>query len=243
MLNELSITLLLPPELKTTSERIVNTVNESIKNEPFIGEIVSVIETDKKQLDEALLHERINEYTKVLLGKDLNRDGAYLSLRDLARSFTHRLNPVEAQAGELIVDIIEKHGWQLHRLPYAQESAELNLLFVELDTPAATAALKTIGGESCYAELKTAQVEFEKTYDQKISVQIMENYPYISQSKRKLAQHLQTLLDCIEILVEIRGIEKYKIAVEKLNTIITETMTIARARKTRNEKGVAEPAV
>lgn len=236
MLNELSTTLLLPAELKTTSERIISIVSESIKTEPFVDEVITTIETDKKQLDEALLHDRINEYTKVLLGKDLNRDSAFLSVRDLAHSFTRRLNPVEAKAGEMIVDIIQKHGWQLNRLPYAQESAGLSLLFVELDAPAAAAALKTIGGATCYADLKTAQAEFEKTYNQKVSAQTKEDYPYLTQARTRLSQHLQTLLSCIEILVEIRGPEKYKVVVNKLNTVISEIMMIARARKTRNEK-------
>ncbi|MCI0513029.1 DUF6261 family protein [candidate division KSB1 bacterium] len=236
MLNELSTTLLLPAELKTTSERIIHIVRESITTEPFVDEVITTIETDKKQLDEALLHDRTNEYTKVLLGKDLTRDNAYVSVRDLAQACTRRLNPDEAKAGELIIDIIRKHGWQLNRLPYAQESAELNLLFVDLDAPAAAAALKTIGGETCYTDLKKAQAEFEKTYNQKVSAQTKEDYPYLAQARNKLSQHLQILLGCIEILMEIRGPEKYKVGVDKLNAVITEIMAIARARKTRNEK-------
>jgi hypothetical protein len=193
-------------------------------------------------MEKVLARVRNNAYTQQLFMRDEGRDQAFVALRDLAKASANRALFEVSQAGVLISDLIKRYGFFLHRLGYTQESTQLQLLIKELDQPTAMAALKIIGAESWFADLKAAQASFEETYHQKVTLDAQEDVPLLRAAKAKLGRHLQLLLDCVGLLEETNEPAEISLVVEKLNQVITDDMTPARARKKRNEnEKEAEP--
>lgn len=242
MLHELSLVLLLPAELLTLASRLIQVCKGALMATPFIQKLLALCEQDRDEMEKVLARVRNSGYTQQLFARDEARDGAFVALRDLVKASVSRALPEVRQAGELISERIKKYGFSLHRLGYTQESTQLQLLIHDLDQSPATEALKTLGAESWYADLKTAQVSFEETYQHKVAVEAQEDFPLLREAKAKLGRHLQLLLDCVGLLEEINESPEIPLIVEKLNMVITDVMTPARARKKRNEKEV-EPTV
>ncbi|MBN2092416.1 hypothetical protein JW964_22535 [candidate division KSB1 bacterium] len=236
MISELSTTLLNPSELSTTAGRLVNIARNVAATEPFIQKNIDLILQDIRMLEEVMSRDRNSEYTTQLLKKDEERDAAFIALRDYAKACTNHRVPAMNQAGEFINAIIKKYGWTLYSLGYTQESAQLALLFNDLDTPEATAALKTVGAESWYADLKAAQQTFEETFTTKMVSDAKEDYPYLREAKTKLSRHLNVLLSAMSILEELDGDGNLAAIINPMNEVINSIMTTVRARKTRTEK-------
>ena len=217
MLKELSITYLSPSELLTTSERIDAIISEALSDQPFVTKISGVMKTDLDNLQESMGKDKSSVYTEKLAGKDAERDAAFLALRDFAKANANRSD---------------------------NQTAALNLLFEDLDAPDAVSAMQVIGADSWYADLKNAQAEFENTYKEKVSSEAQEDYLRLREAFTVLGRHLNVLLDTIGLLQELCETENIDTVVEQINEVITDVMTTARARRTRQTEDEAEiPAV
>jgi hypothetical protein len=236
MVNELHASLLSPTELSTTATRMHGLVASANLNEPFVQNLNNTVESDNTDLETALGRYRFSDFTPMMLEKDKVRDDAYIALRDYVTACSRRQDPVVVAAANILVNIFRNRGWTLYNLGYTQESTTLKLLFNDLETPEATAALKTLNAEGWYNDVKTTQAAFEEVFNQKITAEARENYPQLHQAKNRLAQHLTTLMSCIGVLEEQQpDNQKITELVEQLNQVTTGVMTTARARRTRNE--------
>ena len=244
MLKELSITYLSPSELLTTSERIDAIISEALSDQPFVTKISGVMKTDLDNLQESMGKDKSSVYTEKLAGKDAERDAAFLALRDFAKANANRSDNQVSSAANLIIGRIKKHGWTLYSMGYSDQTAALNLLFEDLDAPDAVSAMQVIGADSWYADLKNAQAEFENTYKEKVSSEAQEDYLRLREAFTVLGRHLNVLLDTIGLLQELCETENIDTVVEQINEVITDVMTTARARRTRQTEDEAEiPAV
>jgi hypothetical protein len=237
LFSELHTSLLLPVELMTTAGRTLTAVAPVTSQEPFLQKIATKIEEDKNELEVALNRERGSEYTQQLMARDSGRDNAFTAFRDYVKACTRRSQPEIVDAAELIVNAIRKQGWTLYLSGYARETASLNMLFNDLSSHELTAAIQTIGAQLWLDDLKAAQTAFEETYQTKVSTETQIDYPALRDAKMQLGRHLNTLLDCIQILLCLGETETYEPIANQLNEIITDVMTSARARRTR-EKNV-----
>lgn len=236
MLNELHASLLSPTELSTTATRMHALVANAKLNEPFIKNLNDMVESDNTDLETALGRYRFSDFTPMMLEKDKARDDAYVALRDYLAACSRRQDPTVVAAANLLVNIFRNRGWTLYNLGYTQESAALKLLFNDLETPEATAALKTLNAEGWYNDVKTTQSAFEEVFNQKITAEARADYPQLHQAKNRLAQHLIILMSCIGVLEEQQADNRTIInLVEQLNQITASVMATARARRTRNE--------
>ena len=234
MIEELYTSLLLPSELNTISTRIVNVIKTVNTDYALITQIIDLIENDIEKMEDALNKERGSKYTEEIQHRDSIRDTAFISLRDSIKSSSNRLNPTISKDGKQLLEIINKHGWTLYRLPYSQESARIKMIIDDFETTEANAAMARIGAIPCLGEFKTAQADFEKIYNEKISQESKKNFPLIKDAKTVLSRHITTLIFNLGVLEEI-GTEGIENSVGEVNKIITEAMTIARARKTRKD--------
>lgn len=236
MLNELHTTFLSYEELNTIAGRISGTVGGHIADYPFLGELKGLLETDIVNLGAALNRDRTSEFTALIGQGDSQRDSTFIAFRDYIKACSSRRVLEVAAAGEYLTNIVKKHGWTLYARTYTEETAALKALFAELDGAEAATAMQTLNAAPWYDDLKAAQAAFEETYNNKITAEAQADYPLLRETRSSIIRHLTALLDFIRVLGEVNASGAYATMVEQLNEIINDVMTVARARRTREEQ-------
>ncbi len=215
-------------------------------DESIVQKLTTVVQADVEAVEQALGRERASSFTAQLAERDQERDDAFVALRDFAKASSSRGKSEVAKAGELIYRIFQRRGLTLYRLGYMQQSAALNLLFEDLSMPAAQNSLEVLQAVSWLDDLRTAHEAFEQTYSEKVSSEARQDYPLLRAARLRLGRHVETLLGCLEVLqrfVEQDGTEAELATLSqltgKVNEIITEVMTVARARRTRESNSLS----
>lgn len=242
MIQDLHTSFMLPAELISTTDSILTILQPVTTEESFLQKLHDTLLQDIKELQSVLGRERGSETTQQLLEKDEFRDSNYVAFRDYVKACTKRPQAEVAQAAELIIAIIRKQGWTLYALSYPQESAALRMLFDDLSTPEATAAIQTIGAETWLNDLKNAQAAFDEMYQTKISTAQAEDFPLLRDAKTKLGRDLAALLESVRILTAMGNEDVFGPVVSKINEVIRDIMTTVRARKTREKNESENPA-
>lgn len=174
----------------------------------------------------------LSEHTALLAVRDDSRDGAFVGLRDFVKAFVSSGSPEKAAAGELLVEIFRSRGWSIFSLGYSAETSQLNVLVNDLETPEAQAALTTIGATVWLDDLKTAQGEFETAYQEKVAAQAGEDYQPIRDGRRQVARYVAALLSYVDLQSDLNPVQ-FGPVVDKIDEVIVDVVTVARARRTR----------
>lgn len=229
-----SVSILSKDELYTSSDRMQQILSNNAIKDPFVGSVLPVLQKNIKDLGIALGKDSSSEFTDELANKDENRDTTFVGLRDYCKAFTNSSDKTKAKAAELLINIFQERGWSIFRLGYSAESSQLNVLIQDLEGEAAQNALAAINATDWLTDLKAAQQAFENTYQEKVSSEAGQDYPLISETRKRIARYMQALLSYIDIQSELNS-TGFTELVEKIDEVITDTLSIARARRTRNE--------
>lgn len=239
-MKNLSSSLLLPAELAETSSAYLRVIEESGLDNSFVNGLTALVKEDLITLNKALTATRDNQLVDDVAKADAVRDDLFIGLRDLIDAYKRRLNPALLEAYEKLWPIIEKSGTTLYRLGYTEQSGKLEALFAELDLPEAQAALTALHATELYADLKQAQTDFVILYQQRLEVDIAQDYPTLREARGTLVPHLNSLLKALEIL-ELTEPNVHTALLDKVDAITTAAMIPARARKTRSENQEVSP--
>lgn len=233
MIRKLRASLLLSAELSETVNAYLKSIAEVIPDEPFIGRITTMLKADLEVLNQAITAVRLNTLVDDVAMADAIRDDTFIGFRDMIDAYKRRRDPEVIKAHEKLWYVIEKAGTMLYRLGYTEQSGKLEALFAEFDQAEYQEALTKLNVLDLYQELKQAQADFTDLYTQRLDVDAGRNYPTLKQAKGQLVPHVNALLNAIDVLYET-DTETHQALVEKLNTITTQVMASARARKTRS---------
>ena len=186
-----------------------------------------------------------SEFTEDLVQGDKNRDLAFICLRDVIGGISVSIIPEMADKATKLNSIIEKVGKNLFRLSYKTESALLLTLFVEFDKPENQQLLTELGILLYYVSLKEAQASFEEVSSQKSTEKTLQNNDSEAATLVvvELIPAFTGLVAMLQLYAELEP-EIYSEIYGLVVTRITETNTVARARKTRkqNQKEEVKPA-
>ena len=234
MIDDLSPSILIAKELAMTTNRICNVVTSDWNDDPFINKLVEKVKNENAILEQADNKTRSSEYTQLLKEKDNIRDFAFKAFREFVSSGLYRRTNNINKSAELIMEIIKKHGTQLYSSGYTIQSQKLNNLFSDLNEEKVKAAITKLKAEEYLNELKTAQTDFETMYKTKTTEEGQENIPQIREAKSKVGRYVNILLENVRVNEEMEP-AKYKAMAERLDEIVKDVMSTARARKTRQE--------
>lgn len=238
-MKETPFSLLTSSEIYTFNERCIQCIKESNINDNFIAQILQQIVGYIAQLVKALGRSLKSEFTPELLNSDEVRDKAFIGFRDFVKAFCNNSDKQKVKAANKLIDIIENQGWSLFKYSMSKETASLQALFGELEKPDAQSAMSTIGALPWFDDLKNAQTAFETIYQSKVAKDTEIDIPLARESVKWLRFYLKGLLNYIEINA-ILNPTTYKPISDKLDTIITDVTTVARARQTRKMTEKAE---
>jgi hypothetical protein len=106
------------------------------------------------------------EACDLLAEADKKRDTLFGGLKDILVGHSKLAVSPYYQSAKEIYAIIEKHDIALDRYKYAEETAQLKKLLEELDLAANAAKIEQMQLAAIITQLKTAQVEFEKLFNE-----------------------------------------------------------------------------
>ena len=110
-----------------------------------------------------------SELTPEIVALDDRRDRAISGLKRITESYTYHFMPQTAEAGSLLYLNISKHGDNLPRLGYQEQTAVLSSIIRDWESQAAlVAAVSTLGLNAWLRELKTSNAEFAAKYLERV---------------------------------------------------------------------------
>ena len=233
-IRDLSHSSLTPLELLEAARRLTERTKSTSIESPLVTWFITMLEEGMDKLAAAINKSSKNEFTEELLEKDKVRDASYLCFRFFVKSMQYAATEKERNAADLIDVVLKKHGYSLYRLGYAQQTATVKLMFDDLAQEELVNAIQTIGSEALVERLKSTQTSFEETYQKKVASGSQENY-LVAEEKKAVANNLDTLFRNLEALHKQSPNEEMEGLGAALTEIVTETMSIAKSRQTREK--------
>jgi hypothetical protein len=224
--------ILNPEELHTGTSRIAAVVEKEITEDEYISEILPPLKEKNDELADYIGKDSSSEYTDLLSNQDEVRDTLYTGFRDYCISFCNNYDASKKEAGNYLNHIFHERGFSLQNYGYASQTSSMIVLFNDLDKPKASEAIASVGGTEWYLKLKEEQEKFEQIYSEKVDNESIKQTPQIKAIKKRLAKLLNSLLSYVDQKSEFNS-KKYGPVVVKLDEIITNIVSIAKARQTR----------
>ncbi len=233
-MKKVSTTLLSPRELSTLTQRVQAITEKLVVNDAFYVILKPKLDQSNNILLNSIDKSQFNKLTQELSDRDVKRDKAFVAFRDYCKASSNFNDSSIQNAGKKLVELIERFGWTLYMDGYAAQSARLESLFNEIDTKGYEVDLKAINAIQWYQNLKNEQQSFESTYRAKNDLNIEKAQYRIRVSREEVVSYLRPLLTYVEVMSKIQK-GKYLQAEEQMNAVISDIMSVARSRQTRNE--------
>lgn len=168
---------------------------------------------------------------------DDQRDNGLTNLRDYAQVCASRKNAAWAHAGQLIVNTYRKIGWDMDRMPYADETNRVDTLLSMLkNEPELIQALETIQGQEWVTEIEEGQTSIKLHTAARIDkAAAQEAKSNTQQAAGELGVAIAKLVRFIESEIEFYSKAELKDLAFKLNLIIARYVTLQKQRATRAE--------
>ena len=227
MLKQFSHSALNSEELVKTAERLLQCVTKSEHKEVLENRIKKSTDA-ANYLSDALNQSMSSVHASKVQQADLERDDAFQAFKYGVLSASFRADYQTKKAGEQLVEIVRKHGFNLYNLGYIAQSEAMKGLFDELAMRQDDIARS--GMADTLEEMISANEAFNKIYHDKVVVQNQEDTPQIVVGKAELSKQITLFLNHVELLEEDKfgGV---KDLVDRINSVITVVMKDARDRK------------
>ncbi len=236
MIKKIAYSKLTHNELLTLSSRIITAVEAVVAiNTGVLATIIGLLKAAYNKFLPLVNRDRKSGYKDLLKEKDTNRDDAFRALRDVILGFSRRLNEAYRKSARFLLEIFTRNGWTIYQDGYQDESAELNQLIKELDSKEALNEINALQLLDMFNELKTAQNDFEDTFQNKASDVAKNEYAAMAETRQELIKNLSDLLERIGSDAQYApNAGEYAVLIATINNIIGETATVLKARITRD---------
>ena len=227
MLKQFSHSALNSNELVKTAERLVQCVTKQEHKQVLENRIKKTTDS-ANYLSDALNQSLSSVHASKVQQADLERDDAFQAFKYGVLSASFRADYPTKKAGEQLVEIVRKHGFNLYNLGYIAQSEAMKGLFDELSMN--QDQIFKSGTADALEEMVSANDTFNKIYTDKVVVHNHEETPQIVVGKAELSKQITLFLNHVELLEEDKfgGVADL---VDRINSVITGVMQEARDRK------------
>jgi hypothetical protein len=224
---------LLPAEVATFTKSFIPIIKKAPESATLIHKTADELIADLLKAEKNSAMKTASQFTKLLEDYDGARDESYRKGKDLIYGLCGRKNPAKAAAAQRIYQSLVKHNLNLAREPYAIESHYLNALKEELKKPENQADIELIDVKEEIDDIFEKQSAFEGLFNQKNEANSQSTSAQLSILVQPLREKIGELEGVINT-EERHAPEAFKAIVDEVNQLIASTITIAKARKTRN---------
>lgn len=240
-MNDLPLSILDSYELYTGSKRIHDAVSSTLSADNYVKSLCLQILDGTKGMEQAMGKALKSGFTSLLFDSDKFRDDSLLGFKSYIHAYTFCADLAKKAAALSLEDAMNEVGRNIHRLGYVDQTAKANTLIDKLATDEAQQNISTINATEWHDQVVTTQKNFETVYQNKTDVESKINLPLLKDSKKKINVAMVSLLNYIETN-SMLNTPVYRALEQKLNELIAEIVTIARARITRAENEKKEAA-
>jgi len=229
--------LLSANEFYTLCKNILNALHTSSIDEAIKTQLIERINTYFARLEEAIHRDMKNPLTQELERIDELRDDLFLGFRGTADALLHHWQPEKRDAAQVLIDVIRRHGWTLHRKGYSKQSAAIHSLLTECNTDAVSTSVSTLAISEWLEQLYNTQNAFETTLQQREELDALAK-PIVTESRKQVYNDLSSVLKYLDSMAEFSANAELTQLIEVINEIIANVTTSAKARKTRRVANV-----
>ena len=149
-----------------------------------------------RQMERSYKQDKSDALAQELAELDAARDQTIVCLRMLSDGFTRHPNEAQQEAGQRVLDCIDKYGSRLYNLNHSAETATLKKIVHDLQTdPACAEALERLHLEAVVNEIKRANQAFERKFVQHLEATSQTNGPRMRELVRQTTDAYRTLTE------------------------------------------------
>jgi len=206
------------PALKT---KLINKLNENYLN------FVNILDRLRK-----------NPLTTKVHFSDGIRDARFLCFRNYVESQLYHWEIANAEAAQLLVEVIQRHGWSLHTGGFTGQTSACNAMLAELKGEKTQEAIEIIKAAEYLQQVESSERDFEILMQERDEQNAKEK-PQLINTRKQLYKDLVVVIQSIENLIELNldeDISALKELNKNVDQIILTITSMARARKTRKKE-------
>jgi hypothetical protein len=233
-MNNFPYSILDSSELYASATRIYPILNAGLTTDKYITNSLPFLQSGLTDMEKALGKNLKSSFTSVLLEKNKARNEAFLGFRDFVSAYTHSSNATKKLAAINLQTIVHTTGNTIYKLGKADETTQMNALITALKVTEPAQWIQTIGAADWFTEVQTSELAFETENTAKANTESTINYPLLNNSKAQVVTWLTSILSYVDSNTT-HDSKTFTPVVKAIDEVITDIVTIARARITREE--------
>jgi hypothetical protein len=193
------------------------------------------------EMDKAFTANGCNPQTAVVSEKHKRRGVILVGITGMLHGLASvKDEPEQVSKAETLLAIVAKQGRKICHGSYIGATSAIRVILVEFDRPENAAIVAELGLGTAVEKLRTAQMEFETAFQQKVAIEAQEATPTSNALRKELWGVLEDLTTCVNYRAD-ENPQEFATLVNELNEQISEIKAIVRARATRNQSENASP--
>lgn len=152
-----------------------------------------------QQLESSYQQNTDNSLSQELVQLDTARDQAIVCLRMLSEGYTRHPGKAQREAGQRVLEGIDKYGSRLYDLNYGAETAALKKVVNDMQSdPTGAAAIRQLHLEAVVAEIKRTNQEFERQFVRHLEATSQSDGPRMRELVQQTADAYRTMVDHLQ---------------------------------------------
>lgn len=190
----------------------------------------SRLQTAYDAFDKAIKQAQKTGVTNGIIAADDERDNIFTGFTGSLRSLTRFPDEETAQAAARLLQIVEKYGANITRLPQREETAVLKNISAELKSPENMALLVKTNQKPWAEKLDESNTRFDALYEHRTEKEA-EFITGLTRTERTNTQAaFENLVRAIEANAYLKGEAAYKPLADKINTEVAKVQQTAKMR-------------
>lgn len=183
--------------------------------------------------DKALKQAQKTGYTDAIIEADDNRDNILIGLLSVLGGYTRFPDKEVASAASQLLEVANKYGSGVARLPQREESAVLTNMVGDLRNEVNAPLLPTVGVAIWVDKLDEANLSFAELYANRTAKEAEFITGLTRTERANMQASFEKLAQAIEAYAFINGEAAYKPLADKINQAVADMQQASRARATQ----------
>ena len=214
---KITLSTLSTKALATFTERTINSSKSGkytvVENQPLLKKVVDEFNIYKQVYGKLTYSGKGKDVAKL----DEERDAAFSAFRNYLKAAAGLQKAPGHTEAVAIYDIFKNFGDGITSMNYAEETAQLHKLFMELDKPEVAAKLETMNMAEVYAGIKQKQQDFEASYATQAEANTdLRSLPSATAIRTRLEKAVRKYLDLLTSMRDEEGWEKIYLEISEI---------------------------
>ena len=224
-------------ELNGVAATFTSVIVKSATTDASLLKLNGALKTNNEKLTLAIDKKLGSDKTDIIWELEGQRDDGLKSFFISVEGCTYRLNKSVRDAGNLLYEVIKRHGRSMYKLPYVQQTAKMDSLFKDLSQPAMVAALQTTLTTDAVEETKNANQDFlDAVNDRTNDSATKEEISLIAAARNPVKTGMEKIMNYLNSVIPDEDRPELEIIFASLTQVITDANSVIKARITRKEK-------